>query len=150
VTLLHCLENGVSGARPTDDGDVVLDVWSRRDAVRIIGTWLQDSQGLALLETADGFGYRYARGDTILALLVPEGLDRQRTQPSTPSRTSPALSIDGGSQALLRVERVPVLPLLQAQRHATVPAPAGRGLRCANRLPAYGDQTGKTARCGHC
>lgn len=108
MTLLHCLENGVTGARATDDGDVVLDVWSRRDAVRTIGTWLQDSQGFALLETSDGFGYRYARGDTILDLLVPEGLDRQRTQPSTTSRTRPALPIDGGNQALLRVERVPV------------------------------------------
>lgn len=108
MTLLHCLENGVTGARPTDDGDVVLDVWSRRDAVRTIGTWLQDSQGFALLETSDGFGYRYTRGDTILDLLVPEGMDRQRTQPLTTSRTRPALPIDGGNQALLRVERVPV------------------------------------------
>lgn len=24
MTLLHCLENGITGARPTDDGDVVL------------------------------------------------------------------------------------------------------------------------------
>ena len=108
LTLLHCLENGITGARPTDDGDVVLDVWSRRDAVRTIGTWLQDSQGFALLETSDGFGYRYTRGDTILDLLVPEGLDRQRAQPLTTSRTRPALPIDGGNQALLRVERVPV------------------------------------------
>lgn len=108
MTLLHCLENGVTGARPTDDGDLVLDVWSRRDAVRTIGTWLQDSKGFALLETSDGFGYRYARGDTTLDLLVPEGLDRQRTPPPTTSRTRPALPIDGGNQALLRVERVPV------------------------------------------
>ena len=108
MTLPHCLENGVTGARPTDDGDVVLDVWSRRDAVRTIGRWLQDSKGFALLETSDGFGYRYTRGDTTLDLLVPEGLDRQRTPPPTTKRGRPAMPIDGGDQALLRVERVPV------------------------------------------
>lgn len=108
MTLLHCLENGVAGARPTDDGDIVLDVWSRRDAVRRIGTWLQDTHGFVLRETSDGFGYRYTRGETILDLLIPEGLDRQRTAPPTTSRSRPALAIDGGNQALLRVERVPV------------------------------------------
>lgn len=108
MTLLHCLENGITGARPTDDGDVVLDVWSQREAVRTIGRWLQDAQGFELLETANGFGYRYTRGDTTLDLLIPEGLDRQHTQPPTTSRTRPALPIEGGNQALLRVERVPV------------------------------------------
>jgi hypothetical protein len=108
MTLLHCLENGITGARPTDDGDVVLDVWSQREAVRTIGRWLQDTHGFELLETADGFGYRYTRGDTTLDLLVPEGLDRQQTQPPTTNRTRPALPIEGGNQALLRVERVPV------------------------------------------
>lgn len=108
MTLLHCLENGITGARPTDDGDVVLDVWSRREAVRTIGRWLQDTHGFELLATADGFGYRYTRGDTSLDLLVPEGLDRQHTPPPTTSRTRPALPIEGGNQALLRVERVPV------------------------------------------
>lgn len=108
MTLLHCLENGVSGARPTDDSDVVIDVWSQRDAVRAIGHWLEDSQGFKLLETADGFGYRYTRGDTTVDLLVPEGLDRQRTRPPTTRRTRPALPIDGGNQALLRVQRVPI------------------------------------------
>ena len=108
MTLLHCLENGVTGARPTDDGDVVLDVWSQRDAVRSIGRWLQDAQGFELLKTSDGFGYRYTRGDTTLDLLVPEGLDRQRRQPPTTGGARPALPIEGGNQALLRVERVPV------------------------------------------
>ncbi len=63
---------------------------------------------IVLLETSDGFGYRYTRGDTILDPLVPEGLERQRTQPLTTSRNRPALPIDGGNQALLRVERLPV------------------------------------------
>lgn len=108
MTLLHCLENGVTGARPTDDGDVVLDVWSQRDVVRTIGRWLQDTQGFALVKTSDGFGYRYTRDGTTLDLLVPEGLDRQRRQPPTTNRIRPPLPIEGGNQALLRVERVPV------------------------------------------
>ena len=83
-------------------------MWSHRDAVRSIGRWLQEAHGFGLIETSDGFGYRYTRGDTVLDLLVPEGLDRQRTQPPTTSRARAPLPIDGGNQALLRVERVPV------------------------------------------
>jgi hypothetical protein len=108
MTLLHCLENGITGARPTDDGDLVLDVWSHRDALRTIGRWLQDTQGFELLDTADGFAYRFTRDDTTLDLLVPEGLDRQRTQPPTMTAGRPALPIEGGNQALRRVERVSV------------------------------------------
>ncbi len=107
MTLLHCLEHGIDGARPTDDGDVVVDVWTRRDAVRSTGHWLIAVHGFALAETHDGFAYRYTRGGASIDLLIPEGLDRQRTPPRTASGRDP-LPIDGGNQALLRVERVPV------------------------------------------
>jgi hypothetical protein len=107
MTLLHCLENGITGSRPTDDGDIVLDVWTRRDAVRTTGQWLQTTHNFELTETLDGFAYRYTRGGTAIDLLIPEGLERQR-QPPVALGSRPALPIDGGNQALLRVERTPV------------------------------------------
>lgn len=33
MTMLHCLEHGIDAFRPTDDGDVVLGVWTRRQAL---------------------------------------------------------------------------------------------------------------------
>lgn len=108
MTVLHCLENGIDGARVTTDNDLLLDVWTRRDAVRTTGRWLQRTHGFTSVATLDGFSYRYAKGDVHLDLLVPEGLSRQRRQPST-ADGAPPLAIEGGNQALLRVERLPVL-----------------------------------------
>jgi hypothetical protein len=107
MTLLHCLENGVDGARPTDDGDVVLDVWTHRDAVKSTGQWLKESHDFELTDTSDGYAYRYTRGDATIDLLIPEGQERQRS-PARGGRGRPALAVEGGNQALLRVERVPV------------------------------------------
>ena len=107
MTLLHCLENAIAGARVTDDGDVVLDVWTQRQAVAVTGAWLETAHGFTAVATSDGFGYRYERGATVIDLLVPEGLRRQARQPLA-TRARPALAIEGGNQAVLRVERVPV------------------------------------------
>lgn len=107
MTLLHCLEHGIDGARSTDDGDIVLDVWTHRDAVRSTGLWLTAEHGFTFSDTQDGFAYRYTRDGATLDLLVPEGLDRQRWSPRAAGGRDP-LPIDGGNQALLRVERVPV------------------------------------------
>jgi hypothetical protein len=106
MTMIHSLEHGLDTYRATDDGDVVLGVWTCRDALKATSRFLQD-RGFTAAQTNDGFGYRYLRGDTMIDLLLPEDLDRQRKQPST-ATGRPGLAIDGGNQALLRAERLPV------------------------------------------
>lgn len=106
MTMIHCLEHGVDGYRATDDGDIVLGVWTRRDALSTAARLLLD-RGFAVVDTSDGFGYRYARGTTVMDLLLPEGLERQRNQPKAPGGR-PGLPVEGGNQALIRAERLPV------------------------------------------
>lgn len=107
MTMLHCLENGLLRYRATDDGDVVLGVWTRRDALKTTSAWLQQQHHFTQSETSDGYGYRFERGKTKIDLLIPEGMDRQRTRPRT-SEGRPGLGIEGGGQALTRAERIPV------------------------------------------
>lgn len=106
MTMLHCLENGIDAYRATDDGDVVLGVWTHRSALGR-ATHLVQRQGFEPQQTLDGFGYRYARGRSVLDLLLPEGLERQRRQPRT-ATGRPGFAVDGGNQALIRAERLPV------------------------------------------
>ena len=107
MTLLHCLENGVSPSRSTDDADVVVGVWTRRDALRRTSAFLQD-HAFVEDQTNDGYGYRFRRGRTVIDVLVPEGLERQRDYPRT-TAGHPGFAARGGNQALIRAERVPVV-----------------------------------------
>lgn len=106
MTMLHCLENGIDAYRATDDGDVVLGVWTHRSTLSR-ATHLVQRRGFEPRQTLDGFGYRYAKGRSVLDLLLPEGLERQRTQPRT-ATGRPGFAVDGGNQALIRAERLPV------------------------------------------
>lgn len=107
MTLLHCLENGVSPSRSTDDADVVVGVWTRRDALRWTSAFLKD-RAFVEDQTNDGYGYRFRRGRTVIDVLVPEGLERQRDYPRT-TAGRPGFAAKGGNQALIRAERVPVV-----------------------------------------
>lgn len=60
------------------------------------------------MKTSDGYGYRYQLGDnSLIDILLPEGLERQRNYPTTSSGRR-GFSADGGNQALARAERVPI------------------------------------------
>jgi hypothetical protein len=108
MTMLHCLENGLTLTRPTDDGDVVVGVWTRRDALHETSRFLRD-RGYDEVPTSDGYGYRFKRGEsTVIDVLLPEGLGRQRAHPTTTSGRR-GFSTEGGNQALARAERVPVV-----------------------------------------
>ncbi|MCA1712781.1 MAG: hypothetical protein LC789_14540 [Actinobacteria bacterium] len=82
MTMIHCLENGVPGYRATDDGDVVLGVWTRRDALATAARLLVD-RDFAQADTADGFAYRYTRGATKIDLMLPDNLERQHNSPGS-------------------------------------------------------------------
>lgn len=106
MTALHLAEHGIVVHRPTDDGDMVVGVWTRRDALRDTTNYLIGS-GFTEQKTSDGYGYRFTRGRTVIDVMIPEGLDRQRTYPKTISGR-PGLTADGANQALTRAERLPV------------------------------------------
>lgn len=106
MTALQLAEHGSSAYRPTDDGDMVVGVWTRRDALRSTTSYLT-SNGFAERSTSDGYGYRFVRGKTTIDVMIPEGLDRQRRYPTTGSGR-PGLQADGGNQALTRAERLPI------------------------------------------
>jgi hypothetical protein len=106
MTALHLLEHGVIAHRPTDDGDIVVGVWTRRDALRTTTAYLSE-RGFAEQPTGDGYGYRFVKGRTTVDVMIPEGLDRQRRYPTTGSGR-PGMAADGGNQALTRAERLPV------------------------------------------
>lgn len=107
MTMLHCLENGFARSRPTDDGDLVVGVWTRRDALLGTSRYLR-ANGFNEVKTTDGYGYRFECDDAVIDVLLPEGLGRQHEHPTTTSGRR-GLSADGGNQALTRAERVPVI-----------------------------------------
>lgn len=106
MTMLHCLENDYYATRATDDGDVVVGVWTRRDALAATSRFLR-ARDFAEVKTDDGFGYRYQRDETLIDVLLPEGLERQHTYPKTASGRR-GFATEGGRQALARAERVPI------------------------------------------
>jgi len=105
VTLL-CAEHERTVHRPTDDGDIVLGVWLRRDALRQASRLL-GANGFTEDATHDGYGYRYRRGEASIDLLLPEEINRQQDVPTTTTGRR-GLEVPGGNQALIRAERVPV------------------------------------------
>jgi len=110
MTTLHCLENGFPQQRATDDGDIVVGVWTRRDALRRTSRFLVE-HGFRELSTSDGYGYRHVRDEdpnlVIIDVIVPEGLERQKERPTTASGRH-GLGLPGANQALSRTERVPL------------------------------------------
>lgn len=106
MTALHLAEHGHTAHRPTNDGDMVVGVWTRRDALRSTTIYLT-SNGFTEHTTTDGYGYRFIRGKTAIDVMIPEGLNRQKRYPTTGSGR-PGLRADGGNQALTRAERLPI------------------------------------------
>ncbi len=60
MVMLHGLENGRSDARPTADGDVLVDIRSRPAALREITTFLRE-HGLEPELAPDGIQHRFSR-----------------------------------------------------------------------------------------
>ena len=107
MTFLHCVENDYPQRRPTDDGDIVVGVWTRRDALAATSHFLR-SKDFTEAKTSDGYGYRYIHDNkTAIDVLLPEGLERQSTFPTT-ATGRPGLTTPGANQALTRAERVPI------------------------------------------
>jgi hypothetical protein len=106
MVALWCAEANIDLIRPTEDADVVLDVWLRRGALDDATRLLRD-RGFSETETSDGYGYRYRCDDACVDLMVPDHIERQNRQPTTATGRV-GLPAAGGNQALIRAERVQV------------------------------------------
>ncbi|MFI9453532.1 hypothetical protein [Amycolatopsis sp. NPDC052450] len=106
MVALWCAEGEVAVFRPTEDADVVLDVWVHRGALKYASRLLSE-RGFTETKTEDGYGYRYQRGKASVDLMIPDHMERQVKQPAT---TTGRLGFQaaGGNQALIRAERIPV------------------------------------------
>lgn len=71
MAALHLAEHGHTAHRPTDDGDVVVGVWTRRDALRSTSIF-PTSNGFTEHTTTDGYGYRFVRGKTAIEVMIPK------------------------------------------------------------------------------
>lgn len=98
-------EHGVTVSRTTIDVDALIDVRAMTRATRHAASRLEEA-GFVAEQTADGFAYRFVRGDDIVDVLAPDHLGpRTDTVTAPPGKTIEAV---GGRQALERRRPVAV------------------------------------------
>lgn len=118
MVLLHALQAGRTPQRVSRDLDAIVDARVRPPA---LARFLVTLRGLGFASVGTDLGgvaHRYGRAEVYVDVLAPEGIG-----PRAPIRTVGAavtVEIAGGTQALARAER---LPVLHAGRRALVPRP---------------------------
>lgn len=94
---LYCQERGFSPSRPTDDGDVVLDVRAQPNVLRSFTGALVAVGFSSAGVSPEGHQHRWVRGDASIDVLIPQGLG-----PISDSRTGitggTTLATPGGSR----------------------------------------------------
>ena len=105
MVLLHCLERGAVPTRPTDDGDMVVDLRARPTILRDVTGALMRLGFAADGITAEGHQHRWIRGGAIIDVLLPEGIG-ERAGRATGIGGSTTLQAPGTTQALDRAQRV--------------------------------------------
>lgn len=100
---LHALEHGVTDVRLTRDIDL-LGQARPQGALTAIDRTLKTEGFDPLGPDVDGFAHRYARGDLIVDVLAPDGMN----PPPSLRGSFKAVGVPGGSQALFRSEVVTV------------------------------------------
>ena len=97
---IHAWERGMTDVRATVDVDV-LGQARPQGALRAIDAALTRAGFEATLDS-DGYAHRYVRGELIVDVLAPDGMN----PPPTLDGTVKAVGVPGGSQALTRAETV--------------------------------------------
>jgi hypothetical protein len=100
---LHALEHGIRDVRLTRDIDI-LGQARPPGALAAIDRALEAAGFESTGPDLDGIAYRYQRGDLIVDLLAPDGLN----PPPEIAGGLKAVGVPGGSQALARAEAVTV------------------------------------------
>jgi hypothetical protein len=100
---LHAVEHGVTGVRATRDIDV-LGQARPPGALSAIDEFLRREGFEPTAPDLDGFAHRYERGDLVVDVLAPDGLN----PPPELGGGVKAVGVPGGSQALSRSEVVTI------------------------------------------
>ncbi len=108
MVFLHCCERGApSAARPTDDGDLALNVRARPTVLADITAVLVQLGFRSVGISPEGHEHRWTRGDAQLDILVPTGLGN-RAGKHTGITGSTTVAAPGAQQAISRSELVQV------------------------------------------
>jgi hypothetical protein len=119
---LHCWERGASPNRPTDDGDVVLDVRARPTIVLDFTQALVD-EGFEAETSQGGLQHRWVKGDATIDVLIPTRLGiHARVQTA---RGGHPIATPGAPSVLNRAEHVDVR--LPDRTEGTIPRPTLQG-----------------------
>jgi hypothetical protein len=104
---LTCLERGFAPNRPTDDGDVALDVRARPTILKDFTEALTSIGFEADGTSPEGHQHRWVRNEAAIDVLLPRGVGaRAAARTGAGGRTT--LESPGAQQALDRAEGVPV------------------------------------------
>ena len=118
MVLLHALQAGRTPHRVSQDLDAIIDARVRPPALAPFLVTLQALGFTSVGTSPDDVAHRYGRGEVHIDVLAPEGIGRRA--PMRTVGTAVTVEIAGGTQALARGER---LPVLHDGRRAFVPRP---------------------------
>ena len=119
MVMLHAAENQAAPLRVSRDLDIVVNARVVTGALRKMAANLKQAGFELDGVSADGIAHRYVRGQASIDLLAPEGLGRRADLTTTPPGRT--VQVPGGTQALDRTERVPVV---HGGREGSVPRPS--------------------------
>jgi hypothetical protein len=109
MVMLHGLERGRSDARPTADGDVLVDIRVRPSALREITAFLS-AKGLVAELAPEGVQHRFKRessdGELKVDVLAPDHVGSRADLTTTPAGRT--VEVPGGTRALQRAKHVRV------------------------------------------
>ena len=119
MVMLHGLQAGRSPGRVSDDLDLVIDARVRPPTIPAFIATLGELGFASTGVSPDNVAHRFGRGDVRVDVVSPDGMGERADLRTIGSATT--IEVRGGTQALQRTERVPVL---HRQRRALVPRPS--------------------------
>lgn len=108
MVYVHCQEHGVAPERPSDDGDVILDVRAHPTALKDFVTALKQVGFDADGSTWQGHQHRWVRGDATIDVLVPRHLGPFSARRDKLARIS-TIGAPGSQHLLNRTETIEVM-----------------------------------------
>ena len=118
MVMLHGLQANRSPGRISDDLDLMIDARVRPPMIPTFIATLSELGFVSIGVSPDNVAHRFGRGDVVVDVVSPDGVGERADLRTIGSATT--IEVRGGTQALQRTERVPVL---QRRRRALVPRP---------------------------
>ncbi|MXZ29699.1 MAG: hypothetical protein F4236_05675 [Acidimicrobiia bacterium] len=119
MVLLHALEHKSEPTRFSTDLDILVNARVVAGAVGAFVDLIEARGFTPAGGSPDGVTHRYARGQTVIDVLAPEGLGPRADLTTTPPGRT--IQVPGGTQALARTE---LLPVECSGSHGHIPRPS--------------------------